>query len=112
MSALTVAHEPEQGWDDLVHTWKGTGAPDLEGDGRTRGPQGGDHRGDHHRVTVAVLGPRFHRFHGVSDSPTATLHGEPRAGTYRMLETVEYGGKLTLPAPFDLAVDTGEFTVS
>ncbi|MFE3743454.1 Uma2 family endonuclease [Streptomyces sp. NPDC059134] len=48
----------------------------------------------------------------VSDSPTATLYGEPEGGTYRTLQAVEYGGKLTLPAPFDLVVDTSELPVS
>ncbi|MFJ2177461.1 Uma2 family endonuclease [Streptomyces sp. NPDC087851] len=48
----------------------------------------------------------------VSDSPTATLYGEPEGGTYRTLQAVEYGGKLTLPAPFDLAIDTSELPVS
>ncbi|MFE3827548.1 Uma2 family endonuclease [Streptomyces sp. NPDC059092] len=47
-----------------------------------------------------------------SDRPTATLYGEPESGTYRTLQAVEYGGKLTLPAPFDLAIDTSELPVS
>ncbi|MFE9405528.1 Uma2 family endonuclease [Streptomyces sp. NPDC006530] len=46
-----------------------------------------------------------------SGRPTATLYGEPEQGTYRVLGTVEYGGKLTLPAPFDLEIDTGGFPV-
>lgn len=47
-----------------------------------------------------------------SGRPTATLYGEPEAGTYRVLDSVEYGGKLTLPDPFGLDIDTGEFPVS
>lgn len=43
-----------------------------------------------------------------------------RAGLYipdlvvvpRVLDTVEYGGKLTLPKPFGLDLDTGAFPVS
>lgn len=47
-----------------------------------------------------------------SGRPTATLHGEPEGGTYRVLDTVEYGEKLTLPEPFGLVLDTGAFPVS
>ncbi|MFI6963835.1 Uma2 family endonuclease [Streptomyces sp. NPDC050255] len=47
-----------------------------------------------------------------SGRPTATLYGEPGDGTYRVLDTVEYGGKLTLPEPFGLDLDTGAFPVS
>ncbi|MGS2589938.1 Uma2 family endonuclease [Streptomyces hebeiensis] len=47
-----------------------------------------------------------------SGRPTATLYGEPQGGTYRVLESVEYGDKLTLPAPFDLTLDTATFPVS
>ncbi|PCG87566.1 restriction endonuclease [Streptomyces sp. WZ.A104] len=47
-----------------------------------------------------------------SGRPTATLYGEPEGGTYRVLETVEYGRKLSLPAPFELVVDTGVLPVS
>ncbi|MEU9100786.1 Uma2 family endonuclease [Streptomyces sp. NPDC048361] len=46
-----------------------------------------------------------------SGRPTAVLYGEPEHGTYRLLRTVEYGGKLKLPAPFDLEIDTGSFPV-
>ncbi|MFE1894059.1 Uma2 family endonuclease [Streptomyces microflavus] len=46
-----------------------------------------------------------------SGRPTATLHGEPEGGTYRVLETVEYGGKISLPEPFALDLDTGVFPV-
>ncbi|KRV46917.1 restriction endonuclease [Wenjunlia vitaminophila] len=44
-----------------------------------------------------------------SGCPVATLHGEPENGTYRVLSKVEYGERITLPEPFGLAVDTGEF---
>ncbi|MFI5768174.1 Uma2 family endonuclease [Streptomyces sp. NPDC051658] len=47
-----------------------------------------------------------------SGRPTATLCGEPDSGTYRVLDTVEYGEKLTLPEPFGLDLDTGIFPVS
>ncbi|GAA3374702.1 Uma2 family endonuclease [Streptomyces sannanensis] len=46
-----------------------------------------------------------------SGRPTATLLAEPADGTYRILSSVEYGGKLTLPDPFDLELDTGTFPV-
>ncbi|MCX3059358.1 Uma2 family endonuclease [Streptomyces beihaiensis] len=41
-----------------------------------------------------------------SGRPTATLYGEPHHGTYRVLDSVEYGKQLTLPAPFDVVLDT------
>ncbi|MFG2886012.1 Uma2 family endonuclease [Streptomyces sp. NPDC048297] len=44
-----------------------------------------------------------------SGRPTATLYGEPQNGTYRVLDSVEYGEELTLPAPFKLVLDTGIF---
>lgn len=47
-----------------------------------------------------------------SGRPTATLYGEPEGGTYRVLRTVEYGGKITLPEPFALDLDTGVLPVS
>ncbi|UIX31259.1 Uma2 family endonuclease [Streptomyces sp. GQFP] len=47
-----------------------------------------------------------------SGRPTATLYGEPRNGTYRVLASVEYGEKLTLPEPFGLDLDTGEFPLN
>ncbi|MFJ4903772.1 Uma2 family endonuclease [Streptomyces sp. NPDC088727] len=47
-----------------------------------------------------------------SGRPTATLYGEPAGGTCRVLDTVEYGEKLTLPEPFGLELDTGIFPVS
>ncbi|MGW4835979.1 Uma2 family endonuclease [Streptomyces globisporus] len=47
-----------------------------------------------------------------SGRPTATLYGEPANGTYRVLETVEYGREPTLPEPFGLVLDTGVFPIS
>ncbi|WP_327115395.1 Uma2 family endonuclease [Streptomyces sp. NBC_01341] len=47
-----------------------------------------------------------------SGRPTATLYGDPDNGTYRVLDVVEYGGKLTLPEPFKLDLDTRIFPVS
>ncbi|MFD3650120.1 Uma2 family endonuclease [Streptomyces cyaneofuscatus] len=47
-----------------------------------------------------------------SGRPTATLYGEPEGGTYRVLATVEYGGKISLPEPFGIDLDTGVFPVS
>ncbi|MFI2316235.1 restriction endonuclease [Streptomyces sp. CB00072] len=47
-----------------------------------------------------------------SGRPTVTLYGEPEGGTYRVLETVEYGRKLTLPEPFGLVLDTDVLPVS
>jgi Uma2 family endonuclease len=47
-----------------------------------------------------------------SDHPTATLYGEPEGGTYRVLQSGVYGDKLTLPAPFDVVIDTGAFPVN
>ncbi|MFJ6804931.1 Uma2 family endonuclease [Streptomyces anulatus] len=47
-----------------------------------------------------------------SGRPTVTLYGEPEGGTYRVLETVEYGRELTLPEPFGLVLDTGVFPIS
>ncbi|MBO1334789.1 Uma2 family endonuclease [Streptomyces sp. VRA16 Mangrove soil] len=41
-----------------------------------------------------------------SGRPTATLYGEPANGTYRVLDSVEYGEELRLPAPFDVTLDT------
>ena len=68
MSALTV--EPRPGW------WPGVGrpGPGLGADGRTRGQQGGDHRGDRHRVAAARQHPQHHRGPG-SASP---VHRHPR----------------------------------
>ncbi|MEU0209247.1 Uma2 family endonuclease [Streptomyces canus] len=47
-----------------------------------------------------------------SGRPTATLYGEPQNGTYRVLDSVEHGEELTLPAPFKLVIDTGTFPLS
>lgn len=47
-----------------------------------------------------------------SGRPTATLYGEPQNGTYRVLDSVEYGEELTLPEPFKLVLDTGIFPLS
>ncbi|MFE2290155.1 Uma2 family endonuclease [Streptomyces sp. NPDC059452] len=44
-----------------------------------------------------------------SGRPTATLYGEPEGGTYRVLQAVEYGGRISLPEPFALDLDTGVF---
>lgn len=44
-----------------------------------------------------------------SGKPTATLYGEPREGLYRVLESVQYGDALRLPAPFAVTVDTALF---
>ncbi|WP_405618344.1 Uma2 family endonuclease [Streptomyces sp. NBC_00076] len=41
--------------------------------------------------------------------PTSTLYGEPKGGGYRPLSVAKFGELLTLPAPFDLIIDTGEF---
>ncbi|MFE2942895.1 Uma2 family endonuclease [Streptomyces sp. NPDC059255] len=194
MSALTVDHEPEPGWDDLVRIWEQTDAPEgckveiIEGIITVSPTPSRDHnltaamlqrrlyavipedwevfqtlgvsvpgrRGLYVpdllvAATEDVMGPghqipaesaklvveitsrgnanhdRIAKAHGyaqagvplyllldpwVSDSPTATLYGEPEGGTYRTLQAVEYGGKLTLPAPFDLAIDTSELPVS
>ncbi|MGW1909547.1 Uma2 family endonuclease [Streptomyces sp. NPDC002076] len=47
-----------------------------------------------------------------SGRPTATLYGAPENGTYRVLHSVEYGERLTLPAPFELDIDTSVFPLS
>ncbi|CAL9474976.1 Uma2 family endonuclease [Streptomyces sp. NPDC048306] len=41
--------------------------------------------------------------------PTATLYGEPKGDVYRVLSAAKFGDPLTLPAPFDLTIDTSEF---
>lgn len=41
--------------------------------------------------------------------PTATLYREPKGDVYRVLSAAKFGDSLTLPAPFDLVIDTGEF---
>ncbi|MFD5032860.1 Uma2 family endonuclease [Streptomyces sp. NPDC058405] len=194
MSALTVDHEPDQGWDDLVRIREETDAPEgckveiIEGiitvspspsrdhhvtasmlqrrlysvipedweilqtqDVVVPGRQGlyvpdllvvagEDAIGPGHRIPagqaklVAEITSRgnanhdrISKAHGyaqagvplyllldpwLSGRPTATLYGEPEGGTYRVLASVEYGDKLTLPAPFDVVIDTSVFPVS
>ncbi|MFC8673780.1 Uma2 family endonuclease [Streptomyces griseorubiginosus] len=46
------------------------------------------------------------------EGPTATLYGEPRGDVYRPLAIAKFGELLTIPAPFDLVIDTGEFPES
>ncbi|MEW1779086.1 Uma2 family endonuclease [Streptomyces sp. NPDC086777] len=43
--------------------------------------------------------------------PTATLYGEPKGDVYRVLSAVKFGDPITLPEPFGLTIDTGEFPV-
>ena len=43
------------------------------------------------------------------EGPTATLYGEPQGEVYRPLAVAKFGELLTIPAPFDLVIDTGEF---
>ncbi|MFD5750119.1 Uma2 family endonuclease [Streptomyces sp. NPDC127033] len=194
MSALTVDHEPEPGWDDLVRIWEQTDAPEghkveiIEGIITVSPSPSWDHNltaSSVHRRLLAVIPETWYIFQthhaavpsrrgvfipdlmvvaaedrpapgelfpagqaklvveitspgnathdrvtkayayaqaGVplyllldpwaADCPLATLYGDPQGGTYRMLQTVAYGGKLTLPAPFDLAIDTSELPVS
>ncbi|MFC9427372.1 Uma2 family endonuclease [Streptomyces sp. NPDC056987] len=194
MSALTVDHEPEPGWDDLVRIWeqvdapeghkveiiegiitvsstpswdhnstafllllrlaavipsdwrifqtqeaavpgrKGLYIPDLMVVAEEDGPAPGElFPAGKAKLVVEITSPgnaardcvakaRCYAQAGVplyllldpcvSDIPIAKLYGEPKDGTYRMLQAVEYGGKLTLPAPFDLAIDTSELPVS
>ncbi|MEV8390803.1 MULTISPECIES: Uma2 family endonuclease [unclassified Streptomyces] len=194
MSALTVDHEPHQGWDDLVRVWEQTDAPEgykveiIEGIITVSPSPSWDHNSTAYSLLLllaAVIpadwkvfqtqeaavpgrmglyipdlmvaaqedrpapGDLFHasraklvvevtsrsnanhdrvaKLHGYAQAgvplyllldawhsgrPTATLYGEPEGGTYRMLQSVEYGGKVTLPPPFDLTIDTTEFPVS
>ncbi|MER6994467.1 Uma2 family endonuclease [Streptomyces sp. NPDC000410] len=46
-----------------------------------------------------------------SGRPTATLYGEPKNAMYRVLANVKFGEDITLPAPFDLTIDTSTFPV-
>ncbi|MFJ5221575.1 Uma2 family endonuclease [Streptomyces sp. NPDC088400] len=194
MSALTVDHEPHQGWDDLVRIWEDTDAPEgckveiIEGIVTVSPTPSWDHNFTAGRVqrrlyavlpeeweivqTMGAAVPsrkglyipdlmvvaendkpapgelfsasqaklvveitsrgnanhdRIAKAHGYAQAgvplyllldpwqsgrPTATLYGEPEGSTYRVLGSVEYGGKLTLPAPFDLVIDTGVFPIS
>ncbi|MFE7975250.1 Uma2 family endonuclease [Streptomyces shenzhenensis] len=41
--------------------------------------------------------------------PTVTLYGEPKDEVYRVLGAVKFGDPVTLPEPFGLRIDTGEF---
>ncbi|MFJ4202493.1 Uma2 family endonuclease [Streptomyces sviceus] len=43
------------------------------------------------------------------EGPTATLYGEPQEDVYRPLAVAKFGELLTIPAPFDLVIDTSEF---
>ncbi|MDT9688792.1 Uma2 family endonuclease [Streptomyces sp. P9(2023)] len=58
-------------------------------------------------VPLYLLVDRWH-----SGRPTATLYGEPKNGLYRVLDVVEFGREIRIPAPFDLTVDTSEFPVN
>ncbi|MFH8623722.1 Uma2 family endonuclease [Streptomyces vietnamensis] len=44
--------------------------------------------------------------------PTVTLYGEPKGDVYRVLSAIPFGGRIHLPAPFDLTLDTAEFPVA
>ncbi|GGR37774.1 hypothetical protein [Streptomyces roseolus] len=44
--------------------------------------------------------------------PTVTLYGEPKDSVHRVLSAAPFGGKIHLPAPFGLTLDTAEFPVS
>ncbi|MEU3978800.1 Uma2 family endonuclease [Streptomyces sp. NPDC026672] len=46
------------------------------------------------------------------EGPSATLYGEPAGDVYRHLRTAKFGEALTIPAPFDVVIDTGEFPVA
>ncbi|MFC8697446.1 hypothetical protein [Streptomyces parvus] len=100
MSALTVdpAPGPGQDWDDLVRIWEETDAPE------------GCRVEIIDEIVTVSPPPSTDPWH--SGRPTATLYGEPEGGTYRVLETVEYGRELTLPEPFGLVLDTGVFPIS
>ncbi|MET8955982.1 Uma2 family endonuclease [Streptomyces sp. NPDC004393] len=41
--------------------------------------------------------------------PTVTLYGEPKGDVYQVLSAVKFGDTITLPAPFDLTLDTSLF---
>ncbi|MFJ5835582.1 Uma2 family endonuclease [Streptomyces shenzhenensis] len=41
--------------------------------------------------------------------PTVTLYGEPKGDVHRVLRGVKFGDSVTLPEPFGLRIDTGEF---
>ena len=44
-----------------------------------------------------------------SDGPHVTLYSTPDAGVYQNSTRVRYGEVITLPEPFDLKLDTGQF---
>ncbi|MFJ8788108.1 Uma2 family endonuclease [Streptomyces sp. NPDC102462] len=44
--------------------------------------------------------------------PTVTLYGEPKDGVYRVLRGLKFGDPVTLPEPFGVTIDTGEFPVA
>lgn len=44
-----------------------------------------------------------------ADGPHVTLYCRPEAGEYQEKTRVPYGESLTLPEPFDLKIDTGQF---
>ncbi|MGV9243149.1 Uma2 family endonuclease [Streptomyces sp. NPDC003710] len=44
-----------------------------------------------------------------SGVPTVTLYGEPEGDVYQVLSSVKFGDTITLPAPFDLTLDTSQF---
>ncbi|MFD7919198.1 Uma2 family endonuclease [Streptomyces sp. NPDC059740] len=41
--------------------------------------------------------------------PTVTLYGEPKEDVYRVLAATPFGGKVSLPQPFGLSLDTADF---
>jgi hypothetical protein len=41
--------------------------------------------------------------------PTVTLYGEPKRDVYRTLTAGKFGEGVTLPAPFELVVETSDF---
>ncbi|GAA3727680.1 Uma2 family endonuclease [Spinactinospora alkalitolerans] len=43
------------------------------------------------------------------NGPSVTLYENPRSGRYLHSHTVPFGEKITVPAPFDLELDTSEF---
>lgn len=47
----------------------------------------------------------------VADLPdqSVTLYGDPANGEYHRANVVDFGGKIHIPAPFDVTIDTAEF---
>ncbi len=194
MSALTVDHEPEQGWEDLVRIWEETDAPEgckveiVEGIVTVLPASANKHNviagtiqrslytvipedwGIYQTLAVSVpsrsglfipdlavapeaelieLSESEHCVPAASASfiteitsksslrhdrvskpaayahagvplyllvdgwarggPTITLYGEPKDDVYRVLQAGEFGDEIHLPAPFDIAIDTGVF---